>query len=737
MSLLRNLLQPRNAAKSPVPLGSGSLSAGRRSLSFNLGGGRDDAETAMRQYGLSGTIFGIVSLLAESAATPQWHLYKKTTDGRRRYSTADNGSDQRTEVLQHAAIQLWNTPNDTHSRFEFAEGSQQHQELTGETFWVFDIEAGFPTGMWYVRPDRMQPVADDYGTLTGWIYKGPNGDQVPLKASEVILEKRPNPLDPYRGAGPVSSILPNIQQQRYATEYQRNLFLNGADPGGVLTVPTSLSEEDFDQLIDRWRESHRGVARAGTVGVLEDGMTWTPNANTNKDMEYGQLRLANRDELREAWRIHKAMMGSSDDVNRANAQTAEEVFISWQIIPRLNRRRDTLNNKYLPMFGSSGQGVEFDYDDPSPENAENAAAELAAKTTAYATLVSAGVDRDDAAEVVGLPAMREAATPPPALDAPQPPSAGGLPTVGNRQNSSVTVYRPRAATPSPTVDLAAVDAQWKKAVAALVTAYTKTIIPAQRRQIVAQIEALIDAGTPEELISLQVDSDQGSEVIFNATTALATAAAARASHEAKQQGTTVTPRTPTQDDLQQSAKVTAALLAMALALSAGSEAYRRSGADPTVDGGDLADSIDAYLEGLSDASITSRLSGALSAAQNNARILTFLGGPAADLYASEVNDKATCTACSAVDGTFLGNTAEQGTADNVAALYPNGGYIDCAGADRCRGTVFADYTSGSGDLGADYADVTNKKPNTAEMTTLVQRVLSDGYMPVQKQMAGR
>jgi HK97 family phage portal protein len=360
----------------------------------------------MRQYGMSGTLYGIVSLLAEASATPTWHLYKKQpVDGRRRYSTTDKGSDQRIEVIQHAAIQLWNDPNDFHSGFEFREGCQQHQELTGETFWVVDREAGFPTSMWYVRPDRMEPVPDPDDYLIGWIYTAPTGEQVPLRNDEVILEKRPDPLDPYRGAGPVASIMPNIQQQRYATEYQRNLFLNGADPGGVISVEKKLTDVRFNELIDRWRESHRGVARAGHIGVLEDGASWIPSAHSNKDMEYAQLRLANRDELREAWRIHKAMMGTSDDVNRANAQTAQEVFIAWQVLPRLNRRRDTLNSKLLPMFGTTGVGVEFDYKDPSPINAEAAATELVQKSQAAQALIAAGFDHHDVLEAVGLPDM--------------------------------------------------------------------------------------------------------------------------------------------------------------------------------------------------------------------------------------------------------------------------------------------------------------------------------------------
>lgn len=408
----------RNAARSgpPVPL---STYGYRRASMFDLGAGKASMETFLRAYGRSGTIFSIVSLLAQSTAMPTWHLYKKQPqDGRRRYTTGDQGSDQRVEVVQHAALKLWSSPNAFHSGFEFREGANQHQELTGETIWVLDMEGvNFPTSMWYVRPDRMEPVpGEDF--LAGWIYNGPNGEQIPLRNSEVIVEKLPNPLDPFRGAGPIASILPNIDQQHYATEYQRNLFLNGADPGGLILVNKRLSDTEFDELVTRWRETHQGVARAGRVGVLEhENTSWIPSGSTNKDLEYGNLRQTNRDEMREAYRVHKAMLGTVEDVNRANAQTAEETHVSWQTIPRLERRKDTLNTKLLPLFGTTGEGVEFDYEDPSPDNREADNAELTAKANAAKVLIDAGFDPGDVLEAVGLPdmAVLEKASPIPAV----------------------------------------------------------------------------------------------------------------------------------------------------------------------------------------------------------------------------------------------------------------------------------------------------------------------------------
>ena len=437
----------RNAVDSPVPWPA----PGRYNI-FDLAGGRASNDTFLRCFGASGTVYSIVTTLATAVATPEWHLYMKPpADGRVRYSTGDGGSDQRTEVVQHAALSLWQKPNDFHVRFEFVEGMQQHLELCGESWWVLGRAGGlnFPTSMWYVRPDRMEPVpsTDDY--LQGYIYTGPNGEQVPLQLDEVIQLKYPNPLDSYRGTGPVQTILSDIQAQRYTAEWNKNFFQNSAVPGGIIQFDKRLSDPEWDEFTNRWRESHQGVARASRVGILENGAQWVDNKISQRDMDFANLRNMSRDVLREAWGIHKSMLGSADDVNRANAQTAEEVFGAWKVIPRENRIRMALNGKLLPMYGTSGAGVEFDYENPLPDDREADNSELTVKATAASVLVNAGFDSDDVLEVVGLPSMKvvEKATQIPVAPpgwVPAPPAAPAAPDTGDEQLNNELVQLVRA-----------------------------------------------------------------------------------------------------------------------------------------------------------------------------------------------------------------------------------------------------------------------------------------------------
>lgn len=693
--------------------------------------GRGDNETYMRTMATAGTIFQIVSLLATATAGPQWRLYRKPTkDGRVRYTTGDRGTDQRVEVLQHQALNVWNRPNAFSTGSLFREAGQQHMELTGEQWWIVtrDSRATFPTGLWLVRPDRMEPIPSAEKYLAGYVYTGPSGEKVPLGVEDVILTKFPNPLDPYRGLGPVQSVLVDLDAMRYGAEWNRNFFMNSAQPGGIVTVPGNLSDEEFDQFTTRWRESHQGVSRAHRVAILEGGATWVPTQMTIKDMDFSNLREVSRDVLREAWGIHKSMLGNSEDVNKSNAQTAEEVFGRWKIIPRLDRIRDTLNNAFLPMFGSTGDGVEFDYINPLPDDREADNAELAAKSTAAAALVQAGFDPEMVCEVVGLPPMKMAEiAPPPAPPAQQPDPAeadneddtttdggnsdGTDPVKKERQ--VVNLWRPKAAAaedhdPSA-VDLADVDAQWQEATDQLAAAYADQISPDQRQQLLQQIETLIAAGTISALGTLVLEYEAAKALLKMFMLSFGTKAAQQASNEAAKQGVKgVAAVAPSSAQLEPIAETTAALMAQELSISAGREAARLAGTPALPAPGteaaqqfaqQVAAQVGTFLENLSPA-------GALSTAQNAARIGTFTAGPRCELVAAEVNDRNRCQPCSNIDGESFGYTDDPTAVARAIAAYPTSGYAHCEGGERCRGTLIARYPKPQAPPQANAGDIT-------------------------------
>lgn len=419
-SLIGKILAAAGSSGPPVPVGGTGMS-----LLPGQSSGRNPDLALIRAYKTNGTVYSNVSLLASAVAAQEWKMYRQApVDGRRRYTTSDKGSDQRKEVAVHAALNVLQSPAvvdvngrrwTAWDRMGLFEISQIWMEQTGKSHWVVDFAEGgspVPLGLWPVRPDRMTPVPDRDRYLAGWIYTSPDGrESVPLLPTEVIYNRYVDPEDPYGGAGPIQSVLNDIEAADYASQWNKNFFINSADPGGVLQLDHAFQDNEFNELVDRWRETHRGVARAHRIAVLEAGVTWVPNThNSMHDMDFSNLRTMMRDTIRESLGMHKVMTGISDDVNRANAQTGEEVFASWKVAPRLDRWRNVLNTQFLPLFGATAAGNELDYIYPTPQNREQDALELTAKANSALTLVTAGFEPHSVLATVGLPDMDVALT---------------------------------------------------------------------------------------------------------------------------------------------------------------------------------------------------------------------------------------------------------------------------------------------------------------------------------------
>lgn len=389
---------PRMQAPVPYSSDNGGLFGGG-------GSGAPDAQRAFDAHGSVGTLFAIVDQISAAVSKTEWHLYRKT-------SVRDK--KRRQEVMNHAFMMVWDKPNPFYTGMIFRRTLQMHLDLTGECFIVLYKVGNIIVEMWPVRPDRMSPIKHPTKYMTGWVYTGPDGEEVPLTLDQVIQIKYPNPDDPYRGRGPVQTVLADIDAARYAADWNRNFFINGARPGGIIKVDYRMSDDEFNSFVRRWRAQHQGVANAHRVAVLENA-EWVDTNFSMTDMQFVELRNLPRELIREAFAYPKPMLGTVDDVNRANAEAGKEIMAEGQTIPRLALWKDVVNNSLLPQF-ANGKALELDFDDPTPVNHEAADRERNSQSTSARNLVLAGYDPDAVLEAMGLPPMKWVGIPSPAVE---------------------------------------------------------------------------------------------------------------------------------------------------------------------------------------------------------------------------------------------------------------------------------------------------------------------------------
>lgn len=659
---------------------------------------RNDAEAQLRAMGSVGTLFAIVDRLANETARVDWHLYRKAKSGK---------DEDRVEVTSHLALDLWNKPNPFFHRQEFVETVQQHIDLVGEGWIVVarnPLARSIPLELWPVRPDRMRPVPHREKFLAGYVYTGPDGEEVPLELDEVIFIRRPNPMDIYRGIGPVQAILADIDSARFSAEWNRNFFVNSAMPGGIVKVDKRLSDDEWNEMVTRWREQHQGVAQAHRVAILEQA-EWVDRKFSMRDMQFSELRNVQREVIREAFAFPRGELGTVDDVNRANAEAGSLILARGHTVPRLERWEGALNFDFLPMFGSTGTGLEWEYESPVPEDREADDRERESKAKAYWTLVDAGVDPDDAAEVSGLPRMQVAGAAPSRRSGSAPAPSPRSRLAGHSHHHHRPAVRgqgaPAELPEEDLPDLGPVQEQWEAALEDLVQSW-RGISQAQRNTLVAQVRELIAAGDLEGLRRLEAPTEDATEQLRAAMVGLARQSAGQAAAEAADQGVEVAAGEVDEAHLAVVAAVIAGLLADELAGSASGEALRLAAPGETGDeeADRVANGVRAHLDSLTDARPRLRLGHGLTQAQHAGRVATMraaeeqarrdaaegLTPPSVAYYGQERLDTNTCRFCREVDGRWLGNSIAAALAE-----YPTGGYVRCEGGPRCRGMVVSVY----------------------------------------------
>lgn len=289
------------------------------------------------------------------------------------------------------------------------------------------------------------------------------------------------------------------------------------------------------------------------------------------------------------------------------------------------------------------------------------------------------------------------ATPPPNGTAPAPPSPPATASRAERQGRAVQLAKD-AGSPIPlpdrplrrqpyehevkaAVDFKAMDAQFVSERDALVGKY----IEARSAQVDEIFDAIKAAKGDLAKIAVIAATPVGGDDIAKAMVDMAGKGAIAAWEEAKAQGSKVAkPDLATVEEaIGARAGAVEAMLARDLSGAASRKAVLLTGG--SMDSGAVAAAVKDYILGLTSGYLEEQLGGALTQAQNAGRKEVMREANPTNIYASELLDDATCENCTAIDGETYTKL------EDAEADYPTGGFADCLGGARCRGTLVAVY----------------------------------------------
>lgn len=165
-------------------------------------------------------------------------------------------------------------------------------------------QRGVVVDLYVLDPCRVMPMVSDSGEVWYQLQTDPLNTlpkdypaaNLIVPASEIMHDRCMTIHHPLIGVPPLAAAywpaLKNMKILRSATEF----FANNAQPGGILTAPAGMSEEDAAKVQAYWTSNFTG-SNAGRVAIIGADMKFTPFAMKSIDaqmieqMRYGDEQI--------------------------------------------------------------------------------------------------------------------------------------------------------------------------------------------------------------------------------------------------------------------------------------------------------------------------------------------------------------------------------------------------------------------------------------------------------------
>ncbi|MFD2264337.1 phage portal protein [Lacibacterium aquatile] len=313
MSLLPRWLGARlkKAAPAPMPLALPLTAA----LAPHRGGGRRLENPIAHRC---------LTLIARSVASVPWLLYR----------------DQ-VEVTRHSALSLLSGG----AGARLVESLASLLVIEGEAFVL-------PNGVGGGAPVELLSIAGFKVTKRGEAIEIGGRS---FASSEICHLKRADPMQGPRGRGDLQAAARAIDSHDAALRWNEALLESGARPSLALVYdpkdgPAHLSDEQFMRLKAELKAQVGGAEQAGSLMLLDDGLTVQELSLNPKDMDWLAGRKQAALDIATAFGVPAQLIGIPDAQTYANMEQARLAFWEDTILPLLRLIQDGIGDWLLPQF---------------------------------------------------------------------------------------------------------------------------------------------------------------------------------------------------------------------------------------------------------------------------------------------------------------------------------------------------------------------------------------------------
>lgn len=263
-------------------------------------------------------------------------------------------------IVDHEILSILEKPNDYQNKTEFMSQWAIFMKLSGECFIKKIRDNKKLIGLVIISPENVIVEIKDNNI----VYKVCIGNkQNEYSTDEIIHTKKPNPCNPLRGVGALSSIVGRINAEEYATQTQNNALSNGNIPNGMIILK-GVDKESVSSFGNKVKNTFSGKNNGNKLMVsgIQDAqqIDYTKlDFGTDSNSLIANMQFL-RDDISAALGVPKSLL-TSDDVNLANATTGYKQFINFTIEPMIDEFVEMLNENIIaveytePLFFKSNK----------------------------------------------------------------------------------------------------------------------------------------------------------------------------------------------------------------------------------------------------------------------------------------------------------------------------------------------------------------------------------------------
>jgi phage portal protein BeeE len=280
--------------------------------------------------------------------------------------------------FDHPIMMLMENPNPFQDSNQLWQITDLWMAVRGECFWVGEMEDGgsvpigtLPDKLWPLGPDLFEPIFEKghFGDISGWWFCPPvyltmreRGFRIPLPLTDVIQFKFPNPSIPYRGLSPLIATALSVELDLLGQEYNRSIFHNQGDPGGIITYDADLEAEEEREYLRRFEQRHAGSHNSRRTALFSGGFKYTPIAFSPTEMQWLEGGKRTREEVLGAMRVPPSVLGVTDFINYATQLGQDRNYWDKNILPLKRTEESTVDKTLLSSEPDNVVGI-FDVKD--------------------------------------------------------------------------------------------------------------------------------------------------------------------------------------------------------------------------------------------------------------------------------------------------------------------------------------------------------------------------------------